>query len=71
MSCLPLAIGRQPKLEVADGKRGKTQTTFWEFLKRRMPGELSWDEGGARNTHPLTLFRHGRTNESRETKLVY
>lgn len=33
MACLPLAIGGQPKLEVADGKRGKTQTTFWEFLK--------------------------------------
>ena len=34
MSCFPLATeGGESGLEVADGKRAKRQTTFWDFLK--------------------------------------
>lgn len=34
MSCLPLAPGGgEPVLAVVDDKRGKRQTTFWDFLR--------------------------------------
>lgn len=56
MSCLPLAIqGGEPKLGGADGKRGKRQITFADFLKEKK------DPGGVELR--LRLFR-GRCGKS-------